>query len=338
LGDDAEEPAKRESTADVGNPRRLITVLGWDFCLSDWTVDVATRTRFKALYTFWAFDIDGTVDMKRWEAMCSMTQRYSRVYRELGGLMGDLYSARPVFKHRTQAHGLPKRTKTAVLLWRAYLIRTELNLRAGIPTGRSIDSFRTRTPSVVIEFDGCPKGIGFRLFTTRGTREELVEEWGATAAYNLGNDPQYQNAMEVAAATCGLVMAVRRWGRDIAVHFRGDSETGLTWLANDMSSFHSHRARGAAMLLVTLRQEFGIMVDPHTSWIAGKSNIRADKLSRAEILDPIHNVPLTRATQGSLVMETLELCNPICHWQQESATSICQRWDHIREWCRRRVA
>ena len=180
-----------------------------------------------------------------------------------------------------------------------------------------------------------PQGHWFST-AKRDTREELVEEWGATAAYNLGNDPQYQNAMEVAAATCGLVMAVRRWGRDIAVHFRGDSETGLTWLANDMSSFHSHRARGAAMLLVTLRQDFGVVVDPHTSWIEGKSNIRADKLSRAEPLDTVPNVPLTRASRGSLVMDTLELCNPIC--QPESAMSICARWDHIRDWCRRRLA
>ena len=97
LGDDAEEPAKRESTADRGNARRLITVLGWDFCLADWTVDVTSRNWFKALYTFWAFDIDGPVDMKRWEAICSMAQRYSRIYRELGVLMGDLYSARHVF-------------------------------------------------------------------------------------------------------------------------------------------------------------------------------------------------------------------------------------------------
>ena len=52
LGDDAEEPSKRESTADTTNDNREITVLGWDFCLSKWTVDVAARNRLKALYVF----------------------------------------------------------------------------------------------------------------------------------------------------------------------------------------------------------------------------------------------------------------------------------------------
>jgi len=93
-----------------------------------------------------------------------MAQRYARVYRELGVLIGDFYSARPVFYTRRRAHALPARVRAAVLIWRAYLIRTELLIRAGTPTGRSIDSFRKRKPNVVVEFDGCPKGIGFRLF------------------------------------------------------------------------------------------------------------------------------------------------------------------------------
>ena len=97
LGDDAEEPSKRESTADTNNDDREITALGWDFCLSKWTVDVAARNRLKALDVFWSFDIDAPIHIQHWEAMCSMAQRYSRVYRELGVLMGDLDSARPIF-------------------------------------------------------------------------------------------------------------------------------------------------------------------------------------------------------------------------------------------------
>ena len=177
LGDDAEEPSKRESTTDMGNDGRSITVLGWDFCQSEWTVDVAARNRFKALYVFWSFDIEESIHMQHWEAMCSMTQRYSRVYRELGVLMGDLYSAQRIFGSRRHPRALPTRTKSAVMMWRAYLIRTELMLRSGQgPTGRSIESFRARPAEVIVEFDRCPKGIGFRLFTVKGGQESLVEE------------------------------------------------------------------------------------------------------------------------------------------------------------------
>ena len=332
LGDDSEEPDKRESTEGTDNPDRRITALGWEFCLSEWTVDAARRNRFKALYTFWAFDIDGPVRMDKWEAMCSMAQRYARVYRELGVLMGDLYSARPVFRTRRQAHALPLRTRTAVMMWRAYLIRTELRLREDLPTGRSIDSFRRRSYNIVVEFDGCPKGIGFRLFCVQDSHETLVGEWGATAMYDLHNDSQYQNAMEVNAATCGLLQATSLWGPGIAVHFRGDSETALKWLANDMSSFQSHRARGAAMLLVVIREDYGVYIDTNTSWIRGDTdNIRADALSRGMHLDPIPGVLLSCAAEGSTIMESLEWCNPLM--RLETAQAICQRWRNLRTWC-----
>ena len=120
---------------------------------------------------------------------------------------------------------LPKRTKVAVSLWRAYFIYTELKLRAGTHTGQTIDSFKTRTPDFVIELDGCPKGIEFRLFRKHDTSEDLVEEWGAKAQFNLGNNPQYQNAMEIAAATCELVRAVHIWG---LVRAASQSTSGAT--------------------------------------------------------------------------------------------------------------
>ena len=48
--------------------------------------------------------------------------------------------------------------------------------------------------NTVIEFDGSPKGIGFRLLRFTENTEYLLEEWGALTNYDLRNDPQYQNA------------------------------------------------------------------------------------------------------------------------------------------------
>ena len=219
------------------------------------------------------------------------------------------------------------------MMWRAYLIRTELLLRSGQgPTGRSIESFRVRPVEVVVEFDGCPKGIGFRLFTVRDGQESLLEEWGARATFDLGNDPQFQNTMEVTAAACGLVRAIRVMGPDICVHFRGDSQTGLTWLSNDMVSFKSYRAREVAMLFVVLRELYGVTVDKTTTWIEGETqNIRADRLSRSEPLDVILGVPLIRAEAGSLVAQTVGLCNPLV--SPETVQDVCNRWNVLREWC-----
>ena len=122
----------------------------------------------------------------------------------------------------------------------------------------------------------------------------------------------------------------------IAVHFRSDSATALAWLANDMSSFNSHRARGAAMMLVVMRAKYGVMIYPKTSWIEGETqNIRADRHSRSEHLQPIPGAPLTRATPGTLVMESLNWCNPIS--LPESGGDICKIWTLMRDWCHKRV-
>ena len=331
LGPDAEEPSKRESTAD--NIERSITILGWDFCLSTWTVDVAKRNRMKALFVFWAFNIDEPIEMERWEAMCSMAQRYSCVYRELGVLMGDLYSARPIFTERRHKRRMTKRAREAILLWRVFFIRTEIQIRAGIPTGRSIESFRPRQPPVVVEFDGSPKGIGVRLFSVHEGLETLVEEWGAIAPFaaELHNDSQYQNAMEIAAATCGLIRAVERWGKNLSVLFRGDSVTALEWLSDDMSSFQSYRARGSAILLVILRQEYGVYVNPRNTHLPKEQNTRADALSRGFSLQRIGDVPMHTSTAGTTFMESLVRCNPLT--QSSTSAEICLRWQDMKEWC-----
>jgi hypothetical protein len=267
--------------------------------------------------------------------MRSIAQRYSKVYRELGVLMGDLYSARPIFEQRSRAHRLPNRARTAVLLWRAYLVRTELRLRDGHFTGRSIDSFRLRQYLAVVEFDGCPRGVGFRLFSKTSEGERLVEEWGSGAPFDLGNDPQFQNTMEAAAAIVGITRALQLWGPGIAVHLRGDSETALTWLSKDMANFQSYRARGAAMLLVSLRESYGLYVDRSPTWIRGEENVRADALSRGYPLHLMDGVPLTTAGPGSTVWEALSLCDPL--QRMDTALSVCEHWESVRIWAGRKL-
>jgi hypothetical protein len=254
LGPDAEEPDKRESTEDNPDGRRAIVVLGWEFVLSTWTVDIARRNRLKALFTFWAFDIDKPIQLDRMEAICSMAHRYAKVHREMGVFMPDLYSALPRWRQRHHSHTLPDKSKTAVKLWRAYLIISEIRSRLGHTSGRDINSFRKIPPTVIVEFDGSPKGIGFRLFRTDPAGETLVEEWGAMLQYDLRNDPQYQNTIELTAATWGLFRTIQLWpSPDTSVQFRGDSEVALSWLSDDQTSSSSSRARGPAMILATLR-------------------------------------------------------------------------------------
>ena len=87
LGDEAEAVDKRESSED--NEGRKVDCLGWEFNLGEWVVDVAEENRMKALYLFWTTDLEGTVALETVEALASMAQRYSVVYRELSVMMGS---------------------------------------------------------------------------------------------------------------------------------------------------------------------------------------------------------------------------------------------------------
>ena len=90
------------------------------------------------------------------------------------------------------------------------------------------------------------------------------------------------------------------------------------------------------MMLVVMRAKYGVMIYPKTSWIEGETqNIRADRLSRFEHLQPILGAPLTRATPGTLVMESLNWCNSIS--LPESGGDICKIWTLMRDWCHKRV-
>lgn len=89
LGSEAEALDKRDST--ITKSDRSLVCLGWIFLLNNWTVDVAQDNRLKALYHFWIINLDQPVDMETTEALCSLAERYSLVYRKLGVLMGGLY-------------------------------------------------------------------------------------------------------------------------------------------------------------------------------------------------------------------------------------------------------
>jgi hypothetical protein len=80
FGDDAEEPSKRESSAD--NVDRSVTVLGWSINLTHFSVDISLSNRMSALYIFWNISFTH-VSKREWEAICSLASRYSLIFPEL---------------------------------------------------------------------------------------------------------------------------------------------------------------------------------------------------------------------------------------------------------------
>ena len=257
--------------------------------------------------------------------MCSLAYRYSKVHRELGCLMNDLYSALPLYRQSHHLVHLPDCTKSTIKLWRAFLVLNQIQRSHNISTGRCIDTFRVSQPSFVVEFDGCPKGIGFRIFSLSSSGvEHLIEEHGLSADFDLNNDSQYQNMMELAAAVCGLVRCLVLYGPGSTIICRGDSEVALSWLNDDQASFQSSRARGPAMVLIALQSSFDISISPKNVHISKDTNLRADALSRCFSLESIESIPIYRASYRSSLSSVLDLCNPLT--QPRDETALISRW------------
>ena len=326
LGSDAEEPAKRE---DSGNVDRSITVIGWLIMLKTWTVDVADHNATKALYLFDLVEQRGWASLKEVEAIASLAYRYSQIFPELGVLTGDLYSLQNAGTRRAGKVVLSKSAVAALRLWVAYLTWTAIKREEGCTRGRSLDAFRIEPASIIIEFDGSLEGIGFRIIRMDG---EVVV---AVGARRIGgriqsdgdkNESQYQNCMEMAALTCGVVMAVSIGFMNCTIHARGDSVSILSWVSGGRNDFKSTRARAASMVFVGACQHADLIIDSKYSWISSEDNHVCDDLSRGRLpnRDVCGKHGVQWSSRDSLMGRTIELCDPTLIPTDES--DFLERW------------
>jgi len=281
LGPCAEAKEKRESTLNSAD--RSIVCLGWEIRLNDWRIDVAEDNRMKALYAFWTVDVEGFFDMEMIERVSSLAQRYSLVYRELGVLMGSLYSmlGGKGKVGRFHKRKLSEEAKETIMLWRAYLVLSELEKARGQPRGRPIESFRQRETTWVVEFDGSLQGVGFRVFSLNSSGEEkLMAFGGEMLSFDLEGRSEFQNAMELAALACGMCLAVGLGARGASVKLRGDSVTVLEW--SQHGTFKSQRSVGAAMALVAICEKHDVVISRDTQHISSEENHACDNLSRGK--------------------------------------------------------
>lgn len=327
LGSKSEAEDKRESTESGGD--RALVCLGWLVDLRNWTIDVAEDNRLRALYVFWTVNLESSLEIVEVERLCSLAERYSKVYRELGILMGSLY--RMLSGHnrsqRRRLH-LSEESKAVILLWRAYLIISESSRSQGMGFGRPIPSFRVAEASWVVEFDGSLTGIGFRVFEIVEGVETLRGFGGERVEFDLRQQSQYQNSMEMAAMVIGLLAGAYLGASGREVRLRGDSVTVLEWATHD--TFKSKRSLGAAMLLVALLESSDMVLAKGGQHIKSEDNDVCDKLSRgleSEGEEGLISLRIVGAKEGK-IKKALILMNPTVIL--ESEMSFISRWNESR--------
>ena len=310
LGDGAEAVDKQESSYD--HPTRTIVVIGWAINLDTWRVDVSDDNRLKALYRFSSVILNEPMDQQEAQALCSLAQRYSLIYRELGVLTPDLNCLLGVtWKNYRKSILLPERSKIAILLWTSYLAIDELTSR-NIPRGIDLESFRILPLRAIVEFDGSLQGVGARVFIITPTGEEkTVGALSAATTFDLKGNSSSQNAMELAAATVGLALAGSLGLSKTRIRLRGDSASVLQWTRGTRTTFRTSIARNAAIAFVATCAKYSLVIDDEPTHISSEENAVCDALSRNS--NPPENSygDIHRPLPGTRLHQLLLLCNPL---------------------------
>jgi hypothetical protein len=300
LRDDAEAKDKREDTDhppdgvpgeywdSVGHRvlglGRHISVLGWEIDLSAWTVYVAGKNRVRAIHAFGSFDPRRHHSRKTYEILCSYAERYSKIYRGLAPLMHHLYEMLSGWPASAQYQRIPSANfRVASKLWLTYMPHSEAQVASNATHDRSLDSFRSRTDKVIIEFDGSLKGIGARVIRPRGddAQETVIAACASHfPTFNLGEDSSYQNGVELLALAAGLALAIKTGLSGYEVHLRGDSMTVLSWVSLGRDGAASILAYPAMMIVVAPAEHWDMAFDSNFTNLASDQNEICDRLSR----------------------------------------------------------
>lgn len=282
LGPSAVAADKADSTErETGGGTRSLDIIGWNFNLDTRLVSVARINQLRALHWFLAAGDAGTLRFEDRERLCSLAERYSAVFVELRILMRDLYQllGGQDRAHRHTILRTPPRSRTAIMLWQAYLVASEVDRGRCLPTGRPISSFANPPPEGIVEFDGSLIGVGWRLLEARrGTC--VASAWMVVPEGHLPvHDSSYQNTMELTALALALTHAVSLGWRRMTVSLSGDSDTVLHW--SQSRNFRSDFAVSAAAVFIAVCAYADIHV-ANTSWISSEANALCDRLSRGD--------------------------------------------------------
>lgn len=130
-----------------------------------------------------------------------------------------------------------------------------------------------------MEFDASLSGVGLLWYKRDENNHEV--SLGAAAVdltwLNLGTDSSYQNVAEYIGGLVGFIGLVRLGINNVAVEFRGDSLTALSWAKKEKSK--GVLVSNTAIVFSLLFIRFGLNVQG-TTHISGEQNWRCDILSR----------------------------------------------------------
>jgi hypothetical protein len=301
LGNNAVEHKKTEFG-------RKIVAIGYEFDLDRGLVTLSPRNTHRTLYAFMSVDFDKTIKVSAMQKLASLSSRCSQINVYMKPYVKILYNE---YAGRGQHTSFTISPTARHVIW---FFRILLGLTAICPDrfSRSLTSFRSVTPTLVIEFDASLNGIGILYYIPGEERDTLI---GSSvidiSSLGFGSEAKYQNSAEFLATILGIEGLKELSIITTSIHLRGDSITALTWASTE--KFKGDLVSNAASVFILQGILTGVSVGGVTH-LPAEDNWRTDFLSRGgtieELLikDPTLDKP--KIVHIHKQKEILALCNP----------------------------
>jgi hypothetical protein len=291
---------------------RILILLGWEFNLNLRTVTASRRNLLKAIHAFFSIDIDGMVLLEDIERVASYASRYSILCRAMRPYTAALHRATTAYggNHHAQPRTLTEHARCDVIMWRSYLCLLRMDTAN---FARSLESFRPRAPSVLIEYDASLEALGVGISVLRPGRSkfELVGYSQLVLPYKTDKNSSYQNTNEYAAVLLGLALIKQEHlvQGGFAYNVIGDNTTSLSWIKKGRAASVLARRSNIGYSMLEIDLDATVAEVEH---VAGIYNKVYDGLSRGLTGRQV-GLPEDLEvflTPDSMATRYIALCNP----------------------------
>jgi hypothetical protein len=261
---------------DKSKSGRRLDLIGYVVDLDTKSLSIARKNFLNTVYGFYTVDAEGNTTLPEAQRLASLASRYSVIFRHMRPFSSALHQATCGRSNKLIKFKFQPEAQRSIRMWRATLALVELN---EAQFSRPLDSFRPQVVKYIVEFDASLTGIGLLWYRRDKDNNEI--SLGAAAVdlqwLKFGADSSFQNVAEYIGGLIGLVGLIKLGINNVAVEFRGDSLTALSWAKKEKSK--GKLVSNAAIVFSLLCIRFGLNVQD-TTHISGEENWRCDALSR----------------------------------------------------------
>ena len=300
---------------------RRLEIIGWTIDLNNRVVTISRKNFLKTVYAFFDVDVNSPVPFCCIERLASLSSRYTLVLRHMRPYTTLLFGALHGYRNRNISIKLSEYTRIAILMWRALLCLLDLRETS---FSRTLESFRSYKPSVMLQYDASLQGIGFLLHDITVSPPRLLAVASLALPFDLQQQSGYQNAAEFIAVLLGVMSLIRLGYHNCGIHLVGDNISSLK--RSDTERFKGDLAVRASTMYIISGIEYNTEV-VSVEHVPGIDNVICDKLSRGVCPNELgyySNIIIP----DKFTNQCFSLSNPLT--QLANSHEVCSLWNDTR--------